>query len=67
MPTSEAQGAVVSGMLAATLLGVFLVPPLFVMVERLVTKRGPTKAPMGSPGDGSGLQVAGEPLGREPG
>jgi HAE1 family hydrophobic/amphiphilic exporter-1 len=32
--------AVVSGMLAATLLGVFLVPPLFVMVERLVTRRG---------------------------
>jgi HAE1 family hydrophobic/amphiphilic exporter-1 len=31
--------AVVSGMLAATLLGVFLVPPLFVMVERLVGKR----------------------------
>jgi hypothetical protein len=28
--------AVVSGMLAATLVGVFLVPPLFVLVERLV-------------------------------
>jgi HAE1 family hydrophobic/amphiphilic exporter-1 len=32
--------AVVSGMLAATLLGVFLVPALFVMVERLVAKKG---------------------------
>jgi HAE1 family hydrophobic/amphiphilic exporter-1 len=32
--------AVVSGMLAATLLGVFLVPPLFVAVERLVGKKG---------------------------
>jgi HAE1 family hydrophobic/amphiphilic exporter-1 len=32
--------AVVSGMLAATLIGVFLVPPLFVMIERLVAKRG---------------------------
>jgi hydrophobic/amphiphilic exporter-1 (mainly G- bacteria), HAE1 family len=31
--------AVVSGMLAATLLGVFLVPPLFVMMERLVSKK----------------------------
>ena len=59
--------AVVSGMLAATLLGVFLVPPLFVMVERLVTKRGPTKAPIRSPDDGSRLPVTGEPLGREPG
>jgi hypothetical protein len=27
-------------MLAATLLGVFLVPPLFVMVERMVGKKG---------------------------
>jgi HAE1 family hydrophobic/amphiphilic exporter-1 len=32
--------AVVSGMLAATLLGVFLVPPLFVLVERLVARKG---------------------------
>ncbi len=31
--------AVVSGMLAATLLGVFLVPALFVMVERLFSKK----------------------------
>jgi HAE1 family hydrophobic/amphiphilic exporter-1 len=31
--------AVVSGMLAATLLGVFLVPPLFVAVEKLVTRK----------------------------
>ncbi len=29
---------VVSGMLAVTLLGVFLVPPLFVMIERLVAR-----------------------------
>jgi HAE1 family hydrophobic/amphiphilic exporter-1 len=32
--------AVVCGMLAATLIGIFLVPALFVMVERLVAKRG---------------------------
>jgi HAE1 family hydrophobic/amphiphilic exporter-1 len=32
--------AVVSGMVAATLVGIFLVPALFVMVERLATKRG---------------------------
>jgi HAE1 family hydrophobic/amphiphilic exporter-1 len=32
--------AVVSGMLAATLLGIFLVPALFVTVERLVSRRG---------------------------
>jgi HAE1 family hydrophobic/amphiphilic exporter-1 len=31
--------AVVSGMLAATLLGIFLVPALFVLVERLVRRR----------------------------
>jgi len=32
--------AVISGMLAATLLGVFLVPALFVAVERLVARKG---------------------------
>ncbi len=36
--------AVVSGMLAATLLGVFLVPPLFVMVERMVGRKGAHQA-----------------------
>ncbi len=52
--------AVVSGMLAATLLGVFLVPPLFVAVERLVAKRGahenapsPREAPASAPHVGS--------------
>ena len=32
--------AVVSGMLAATLLGVFIIPALFVFVERLSAGRG---------------------------
>jgi hypothetical protein len=32
--------AVVSGMLAATLLGVFFIPALFVLVERLTSKKG---------------------------
>ena len=36
--------AVVSGMLAATLLGTFLVPALFVMVERLFSRRHDTPA-----------------------
>jgi HAE1 family hydrophobic/amphiphilic exporter-1 len=31
--------AVVSGMLAATLLGIFFIPALFVTVERLVTRK----------------------------
>jgi HAE1 family hydrophobic/amphiphilic exporter-1 len=39
--------AVVSGMLAATLLGVFLVPALFVAVERLFVRK-PHEAPMGA-------------------
>jgi len=37
--------AVVSGMLAATLLGVFLVPALFVMVERLASKKSAHDVP----------------------
>ena len=37
--------AVVSGMAAASLLGVFLVPPLFVLVERLVTRKGAAHVP----------------------
>ena len=37
--------AVVSGMCAATFLGVFLVPPLFVLVERLAGKRAHGEAP----------------------
>jgi HAE1 family hydrophobic/amphiphilic exporter-1 len=36
--------AVVSGMLAATLLGIFLIPTLFVVVERLFSRRAPTTA-----------------------
>ena len=39
--------AVVSGMLAATLLGVFIIPALFVFVERLASRRG-EKAPQGA-------------------
>ncbi len=38
--------AVVSGMLAATLLGVFIIPALFVFVEKLATRK--SKAPEGS-------------------
>jgi HAE1 family hydrophobic/amphiphilic exporter-1 len=37
--------AVVSGMLAATLLGIFLIPALFVVVERIAARRTPTAAP----------------------
>ena len=40
--------AVVSGMLAATLLGIFFIPALFVVVERLAkgrTKKTPEAAP----------------------
>jgi hydrophobic/amphiphilic exporter-1 (mainly G- bacteria), HAE1 family len=43
--------AVVSGMLAATMLGVFLVPPLFVLVERLVAKKGEAAAAGDTKGD----------------
>jgi multidrug efflux pump len=38
--------AVVSGMLAATVLGIFFIPALFVVVERLATRR---KAPAPAP------------------
>jgi HAE1 family hydrophobic/amphiphilic exporter-1 len=39
--------AVVSGMLAATLLGVFIIPALFVFVERLASRRGEKAAGRG--------------------
>ena len=35
---------VVSGMLAATVLGIFFIPALFVVVERLTTRRAGTAA-----------------------
>src|SRR4029077_10871433 len=35
---------VVAGMSAATLLGIFLIPTLFVVVERLFSRRAPTTA-----------------------
>jgi hydrophobic/amphiphilic exporter-1 (mainly G- bacteria), HAE1 family len=45
--------AVVAGMLAATLLGIFLIPALFVAVERLVTRKkhepSPEAAPVAEP------------------
>jgi Cu/Ag efflux pump CusA len=45
---------VVSGMLAATLIAIFIIPLLFVLVERLLTRR--TQAASGSrelvPGEG---------------
>jgi len=40
---------VISGMLAATLLGIFFIPALFVTVERLVTKKKPTSLPSPHP------------------
>ncbi len=44
--------AVIMGMLVATLLGIFLVPVLFVVIERL-THRGPSKVTEGSPALGA--------------
>jgi HAE1 family hydrophobic/amphiphilic exporter-1 len=41
--------AVISGMLAATLLGVFLIPALFVTVERLGARRHATGGAAGAP------------------
>jgi HAE1 family hydrophobic/amphiphilic exporter-1 len=52
---------VVSGMLAATVFGVFLVPSLFVMVERLVGKKhapAPSADANGEPGDQTGAAHA---------
>jgi hydrophobic/amphiphilic exporter-1 (mainly G- bacteria), HAE1 family len=51
--------AVVSGMLAATLLGVFLIPALFVFVERLTSRK---KADPAS-GEGTTAGGAGHPVG----
>ncbi len=47
--------AVITGMLAATVLGVFLVPVLFVLVERLGKKKevAPVTAPAEAPAEGS--------------
>jgi HAE1 family hydrophobic/amphiphilic exporter-1 len=46
---------VVTGMLAATLLAIFIIPLLFVLIERLSTRRSPAHAPAASlvPGEGS--------------
>jgi HAE1 family hydrophobic/amphiphilic exporter-1 len=40
--------AVISGMLAATLLGIFFIPALFVVVERLASRRGHAPREVGS-------------------
>jgi hypothetical protein len=42
--------AVVSGMLAATLLGVFIIPSLFVIVEKLAGWRSKSRAGAGDQG-----------------
>jgi len=39
---------VISGMLAATVLGIFFIPALFVTVERLVAKKKPAELPAGA-------------------
>jgi HAE1 family hydrophobic/amphiphilic exporter-1 len=41
--------AVISGMLAATLLGIFFIPALFVIVERLTRRKGEHGAPDAAP------------------
>ena len=43
--------AVVSGMLAATVLGIFFIPALFVTVERLVTRKKRVPADQGEPAE----------------
>jgi hydrophobic/amphiphilic exporter-1 (mainly G- bacteria), HAE1 family len=50
---------VISGMLAATLLGIFFIPALFVLVERISTRKSSeeSSAPA-KPGDGGGADVA---------
>jgi HAE1 family hydrophobic/amphiphilic exporter-1 len=45
--------AVFSGMLIATIVGVFLVPALFVAVERLTGGKRPAPAPGGAPPEGA--------------
>jgi HAE1 family hydrophobic/amphiphilic exporter-1 len=55
--------AVVSGMLAATLLGVFIIPALFVFVERLA--RGPAERAYASDPE-SGESIAGRPGSDDP-
>jgi multidrug efflux pump len=53
--------AVVSGMLAATLLGIFFIPALFVFIEKLATRGAKSAEHSGSrigPNDGSGDAVA---------
>jgi hydrophobic/amphiphilic exporter-1 (mainly G- bacteria), HAE1 family len=47
--------AVISGMLAATFLGVFIIPSLFVVVERLASRRSRTKERADDPGAPSGV------------
>ena len=44
--------AVVSGMLAATLLGVFFIPALFVFVERLASRKAVEATPRGDAASG---------------
>jgi HAE1 family hydrophobic/amphiphilic exporter-1 len=53
--------AVVSGMLAATLLGIFFIPALFVFIEKFATRGAKSAEHSGSrigPNDGSGDAVA---------
>jgi hypothetical protein len=40
--------AVIAGMLVATMIGIFLVPVLFVVIERLTARRHPVPAPTAS-------------------
>jgi multidrug efflux pump subunit AcrB len=47
---------VVTGMLAATLLAIFIIPLLFVLVERLSTRRSPSHGPATDLVPGEGLQ-----------
>ena len=51
---------VVSGMLAATSLGIFLVPSLFVAVERLIQRLRRARPVAGAPGGDSAVGVPGE-------
>jgi hydrophobic/amphiphilic exporter-1 (mainly G- bacteria), HAE1 family len=51
---------VISGMLAATSLGIFLVPSLFVAVERLIQRFRRERPPAAAPSDDSPVGVPGE-------
>ena len=51
---------VVAGMLAATSLGIFLVPSLFVAVERLIQKARRHRPATGAPSDDAPVSVPGE-------